>query len=67
MWGILEKILEATGKVSILILMCQSFLFAETVFKFKALKKPAQLSVIYNLEKVGGIIIMWNITAVCLI
>ncbi len=52
--------------------MCQSFLFAETVFKFKALKKPGQLSVIYNLEKVGGIIIiiiiiMWNITAVCLI
>lgn len=38
-------------------LKCKSFLLAETVFKFKALKKAAQLSVIYNLEKVGGIII----------
>lgn len=33
--------------------MQKCFIFAETVFKFKALKKVAQLAVINSLEKVS--------------
>lgn len=40
---------------------------SETVLKFRALKKPAQLAVINSLEKVHVLILTQYLTAVCIL